>query len=58
MEAKAKVKRIMKAVEDKVAEPLTRRCGRVRLESYPIIRFILEKTFLGLPNCFQKKMYK
>ena len=57
IEAKAKVKKIMEAVEAEVIKPLTHQRRRVRLESYPIIKFILEKIFLGLPNYFQKKIY-
>ena len=40
MEAVAKVKRIIKAVEAEVIELLTHQHGRVRLENYPVIRFI------------------
>ena len=57
MKAEVKVKRIMKAVEAEVIEPLAHQRGRVRLETYPIIIFISEKIFLGLSNWFQKKIY-
>ena len=55
MEVETRVERIIKVVEAKVIESLTRQHGRVRLKSYPIIRFISKKIFLGLPNCSQKK---
>ena len=57
MEAKTEVKRAMEAIKAEVIASLIHLYGRIKLKSFPIIKFISRKLFLDFPSCFKKKTY-